>query len=200
MHIRRARCEDLRVELWAHFEDQARLQRVLGGLTVHVRRARPQDAERLTELAYAAKRHWNYPEPWIELWRADLTVTASFVRGHPVYCAVVDRRVIGFYALSRRRGEFELEHMWVQPEYMGHGVGKRLFAHAVETARAAGGTLLRIAADPNAVDFYRRMGAHRVGAVPSTPEGRQLPLLVVELRGSSQAHRAPRKGSRRASP
>jgi hypothetical protein len=29
--------------------------------------------------------------------------------------------------------------------------------------------------------FYRRMGARRVDEVPSTPAGRMLPLLVVDL-------------------
>jgi hypothetical protein len=32
-------------------------------------RAKPEDAETLTEIAHAAKRHWDYPERWIEAWR-----------------------------------------------------------------------------------------------------------------------------------
>jgi hypothetical protein len=42
--------------------------------------------------------------------------------------------------------------------------------------------MLRIASDPFAEGFYRRMGARRVGVVPSTPRGRTLPLLLLDAR------------------
>jgi hypothetical protein len=32
-------------------------------------RAKPEDAAALTQIAHAAKRHWDYPERWIEAWR-----------------------------------------------------------------------------------------------------------------------------------
>jgi hypothetical protein len=68
---------------------------------------------------------------------------------------------------------------------MGQGVGARLFADAVAALRADGARQLRIASDPFAVGFYRRMGARLVGEVPSTPRGRTLPLLVFELEPAS---------------
>ncbi len=70
--------------------------------------------------------------------------------------------------------------MWVAPERVGGG-GAALFAHAVETARAEGASQLRISSDPNAEGFYVKMGARRVGEVPSRPPGRMLPLLVFRL-------------------
>ena len=42
-------------------------------MELHVRRAMPDEAEALTEIAHAAKRHWGYPENWIERWKANLT-------------------------------------------------------------------------------------------------------------------------------
>ncbi len=46
---------------------------------------------------------------------------------------------------------------------------------------ASGGATLRIASDPNAEGFYLKMGARRVGETPSQPEGRALPLLLLEV-------------------
>jgi GNAT superfamily N-acetyltransferase len=152
------------------------------GASTRIRRAAVSDAERLTALAHAAKGHWGYPSRWLRLWRDDLSVSSSFIRSHPVYCAVRAGQVIGFYALSRRRTRFELEHMWVDPAHMGAGVGRRLFRHALRTTRAAQGTTLRIASDPHAEEFYRRLGATRVGEVASSPAGRKLPLLEVTVR------------------
>lgn len=148
-----------------------------------IRRARPEDAERLTAIAHAAKRHWGYPENFLRLWKADLTVTTASIAADIVYCALRELDIVGFYALSQEATVFELEHMWVEPAHMEHGYGSLLFRHAVETVRSHGGTLLRIASDPHAEEFYRRMGARRVGEQPSVPAGRTLPLLVVEFDG-----------------
>jgi GNAT superfamily N-acetyltransferase len=76
----------------------------------------------------------------------------------------------------------ELEHCWVLPAYIGRGIGARLVEHAAATCRAASATTLRIAADPFAEGFYRRMGARPAGTVPSTPRGRTLPLLRLAVR------------------
>ena len=150
-------------------------------LTPRIRRARAAEAEALTRIAHAAKRHWGYPDALMRLWTADLTVTEEFVGRHPVYVAVRAARPVGFYALSRQGDTFELEHMWVDPPHMGSGIGTRLFDHATATARSLGGATLRIASDPNAEGFYRRMGARRVGDVAAAPAGRMLPLFMFDL-------------------
>lgn len=114
----------------------------------------------------------------------------SFVRTHPVFCAVRDGTVVAFYALSRCGDGFELEHLWVDPDHIGSGIGRMLVRHAVETVRATGGRVLTIASDPNAEQFYVRLGARRVGEVASKPDGRRLPLLEVRVTEAAGAARA----------
>jgi GNAT superfamily N-acetyltransferase len=150
-----------------------------------IRRARRADCRELTRIAHDAKRFWGYPDALLELWNDDLTVTPEFVAGHPVYCAVRRSRIVGFYALSERRTTWELDHMWVDPKHIATGVGRALFTHLLGRLRRAGVTRLRIASDPNAEGFYRRLGARRTGRVPSRPAGRYLPLLVVDLAGTA---------------
>jgi hypothetical protein len=60
-------------------------------------------------------------------------------------------------------------------------MGALMFSHAVATLRAGGARRLRIASDPYAEGFYLKMGARRVGEWPSTPRGRTLPLLMLEV-------------------
>ena len=142
-----------------------------------IRRAVSGDAAGLTAVAHAAKRHWGYPESWIALWERELTVSAELIERYPVHAAVEGNVVAGFYALTFAGADCELEHFWVAPARMGGGVGRALFEHAVERCRAIGARRLWISADPNAEGFYRRLGARRVGEVPSTPAGRTLPRL-----------------------
>ena len=142
-----------------------------------IRRAVRDDAAGLTAIAHAAKRHWGYPESWIALWERELTVSPELIERYPVHAAVERNVVAGFYALTFAGADCELEHFWVEPARMGAGVGRALFEHAVERCRAIGARRLWISADPNAEGFYRRLGARRVGEVPSTPAGRTLPRL-----------------------
>ena len=154
---------------------------MLNPTSVAIQAARPTEAQRLTAIAHAAKRHWGYSEELISLWQADLTISPQFIADCPVFCAVRVSEIFGFYALSRQGEVFELEHLWVDPQHMGTGVGTLLFEHAARTVRSMGGSILNIASDPHAEGFYLRMGAIRVGEVPSKPEGRTLPLLTLVI-------------------
>ena len=53
--------------------------------------------------------------------------------------------------------------MMVEPYAIGTGCGRRLWDHAVETARGLGVRVITLDADPNAEPFYLRMGAETLG-------------------------------------
>jgi len=146
-------------------------------------RAKPEDAEALTKIAHAAKRHWGYPERWIESWREILTMRPEFIAANVAYSASEDGRAVGFYLLTTESDGLHLDHLWIAPQAMGRGIGRALFAHAVEKTRGLGHRTLRIEADPNAEGFYARMGARRVGEIVTEIEGqrRELPLLLYDL-------------------
>jgi GNAT superfamily N-acetyltransferase len=99
------------------------------------------------------------------------------------YTAYIDGGLVGFYSLKRKPGRMSLEHLWVLPEVMRRGVGRALFAHAVERARASGCERLEIESDPNAAGFYEHMGTRRVATTVTELEGqpRELPVLVYDV-------------------
>lgn len=142
-------------------------------------RAKPEDADGLTEIAFAAKRHWGYPAPWIQRWRDVLTMRPKFVAANIAYAAMEEDRAIGFYLLTTEANGMHLDHLWLLPEAIGRGVGRALFEHAAAQARALGFHTIKIESDPNAEGFYQRMGAKRVGTRVSEIDGgtRELPLL-----------------------
>lgn len=149
-----------------------------------IRRARPVEAERLTEIAHAAKRYWNYPEAWIREWRDPLTVTRASIETQRMFVAEADGVIAGFYALSGAGPVVELEHLWIDPGYIGRGLGRRLVEHCKREARARGAERIEIDSDPHAEPFYVRVGAHRIGGTPAPMEGdesRYLPRLALVL-------------------
>jgi ribosomal protein S18 acetylase RimI-like enzyme len=151
--------------------------------TMEIIAARPEDAARLTEIAFAAKRHWGYPDRWMEIWRDDLTIAPEFIVNHETYAAVFSSQIIGFYALNQTDDHLALLHLWVSPGWMGRGFGRTLFSHSLERTKALGFRSLRIESDPNAEGFYRRMGARRIGVNVYTvaQQRRELPILICEV-------------------
>jgi len=154
-----------------------------GIMNMQIRRATPDEADTLTAIAHAAKRHWDYPERWIEQWSADLTITPDFIAHNEVYVAVAGGGIAGCCALVVGDSLAELEHMWIDPQQMGHGVGRALFEHTTQRASQLGLAELELSADPNAEGFYERMGAKRIGEIQADMEGqtRSLPRMIVKL-------------------
>lgn len=146
-------------------------------------RAKAEDASALTEIAFAAKRHWGYPEPWMARWTEQLTIEPEFIATHETYVAILENSPVAFYALGPKEGRMELRHLWVSPAAMGRGIGRTLFRHALERVRELGFSALEIESDPNAEGFYLRLGARRVGyrKRESTSQDRELPILVCQL-------------------
>lgn len=147
-----------------------------------IRRARPEEADALMALARRSKAHWGYDAEFMELVSEAMTLSAADVTAHEVWVLEDDSaRVVGFHRVIV--GEpAELEDMWVEPDAMGAGFGRRLFEHAVAVARSAGASALELDADPNAVGFYERMGMVRLGETPSTLiPGRALPRMRLAL-------------------
>ena len=150
---------------------------------VQIRRAKPEEADALTEIAHAAKRHWGYPENWIQHWKADLTITPEFIVDNEMYVAIHEKEIVGCCAIAFSESAAELEHMWISPEHIGTGVGRALFLHVKERAANLKIPVLEISVDPNAEGFYQRMGATRIGDIKSEIEGepRVLPRMSVDI-------------------
>jgi N-acetylglutamate synthase-like GNAT family acetyltransferase len=148
-----------------------------------IKKAEAKDAQTLTQIALDAKRHWGYPESWIQHWKSDLTITPEFITHNHVYVAEDDGEVRGFYALCQNGDKAELEHMWVRPDLIGTGIGKELFLDAMERAAKMNVSGVELSADPNAAGFYERMGATKIGEVQSEIEGhaRTIPRMKIDV-------------------
>jgi GNAT superfamily N-acetyltransferase len=149
---------------------------------VRLRRAIPDEAADLTALALRSKAYWGYDEEFMDACRAELTVKATDVDRLRITVVEAVGRIVGFFGLAGEPPEADLAFMFVDPESIGQGVGRRLWEHAVTTARALGFEHITIESDPGAEPFYRRMGAVAVGSAPSRSiPGRLLPQLHFEV-------------------
>lgn len=152
-------------------------------MTTAIRAARASDAPRLTEIAIAAKSHWGYSKTFIEACRAELTVTARDVSRLTMAVAECDGTAVAFGAIEwLADNRAELDALFVDPAFIGHGIGRALTADLLAVAAARGVQSIEIQADPNAAGFYEAMGARRIGErVSASIPGRMLPLYEMDV-------------------
>lgn len=143
-------------------------------------RAQPADALRLKEIAVAAKAYWGYPPEWMERWTQRFQVRSEYLAANEVYKLVRGDAIIGWYAVVLRGPTALLDDLWVEPTFIGQGLGRVLFVHARQLAQQKGAQRLELEADPNAVGFYEHMGATIVGEVESDM-GRKIPIMTMQL-------------------
>ncbi|WP_210206858.1 GNAT family N-acetyltransferase [Rhodoplanes serenus] len=154
-------------------------------MTAHgiaIRAARPDEAAALTRLCLTAKAIWGYDETFMAMCAAELTITPDRLASSTIAVAARGNDLAGLVEITVQGRRADLEKIFVAPRLMGQGVGRVLWDWAVERASASGATEMHIVADPGAAGFYRRLGAVRVGWVPSgSIPGRLLPHLMLSL-------------------
>ncbi len=150
-----------------------------------IRAATAEDAAVLSAVAMRSKAYWGYSPAFMESCRSELTVSPEkILSGDCDYQVAIEGEIAsGFYVLRMLSDiEFELEALFVEPERIGHGIGRLLIEHALrELARKDAETLL-IQGDPNAASFYLAAGARHIGTRESgSIPGRHLPLYQIDL-------------------
>ena len=150
---------------------------------LEIRYAVPKDAEMLSQVAVLAKAYWGYAENLMQAWTPELTFSPEYFNDNESWMAIVDDRPVAFYTLQDRAGTAWIENLWVLPNYIGKGVGRQLFLHALSRARELGYKILQLEADPNATGFYEKMGMSSISERRSEVDGqpRVLPMMEINL-------------------
>lgn len=151
-------------------------------MSIHVRRARQEEAEKLTELAMRAKASWGYDDAFMEMCRTELTLTPEKFRAWTVWVAECAGELAGMIALAGDAPDGELEDFMVEPSFQGRGVGAALMGVLTNECRSRGFLRVCLDADPNAEVIYQKLGFATVGLSPSRSiPGRSLPRMALTL-------------------
>ncbi len=98
-----------------------------------------------------------------------------------MYVAEADDRAIGWAALIPKGDVAWLDDLWVEPDWIGRGVGSLLFRRCRESAAELGAKTMEWEAEPNTVGFYESLGARHLRDSEPTVWGRVLPVLGIDV-------------------
>lgn len=149
---------------------------------MNIRRAYLYELPGLSDLCLRSKAYWKYDRAFIEACREELTVTPDNLNEDYVMVADDDGLPAGVLHLVIDGTTAELEKLFIDPKWIGKGIGRRLFKWALDTAHAKGATIMNVVADPGAAAFYEKMGFEQFGTFPSgSIAGRELPHMRLRL-------------------
>lgn len=144
----------------------------------------PDEEPELTALCIRSKRLWPYDEAFMERAAPALRVPVERLGAEGIRvaeCAGERAGVVGIEP-GDAPDVFDLTLLFIEPRFARQGIGAVLLRWACGAARARGGALMEILADPYARGFYEAQGARFAAWRPSDAiPGRILPLLRLSL-------------------
>ena len=147
-----------------------------------IRLAHAGEGERLREIAAASKAHWGYDADFVRAWASSGDFSDDALERDEFFVAESDERAVAWAALKRKDDAlYWLDDLWVEPEWIGRGIGTALFRRVVGRARELGARRLEWQAEPNSVGFYEKVGARCTGELHMTSWGREVPVMELEL-------------------
>ncbi len=145
---------------------------------VSIRPAAANELDRLRDIAADGKRFWGYDPDLVEQWVALGDFTPEVFAAKDVFVAVAAEEIIAWSSVILKGDLCWLDDLWVAPAWIRHGIGRRLFEHAVRHAKSAGATAMEWEAEPFAVAFYEKMGGrHLRDSELSAIWNRTLPVM-----------------------
>jgi N-acetylglutamate synthase-like GNAT family acetyltransferase len=156
-------------------------------MSFNIRQAEQYEKDTLSEIALRSKAYWGYSDSFMQACKDELTVTDEKISSSDYqYFVVCEKAQIqGFAGLQRISDQIcELDGLFIDPEYIGKGIGRVLFEHVLNVLKQQNFKMLHIHSDPNASVFYQKMGATFIRQVPSgSINGRELPLFTLVVDG-----------------
>lgn len=138
------------------------------------------DFEELTELWEASVRatHHFIPEQYIL--KLKPLVWSVYLRSMPVYTVRGPERIEGFMGIN---GDM-LEMLFVHPQAMGKGVGKKLLKYAINSCRVRYVDVNE--QNEQAYGFYRHLGFKVIGRDATDASGEPYPILHLKIKGKHE--------------
>jgi GNAT superfamily N-acetyltransferase len=148
---------------------------------VRIRGGRADEADQLREIAFVSKSHWGYDPKWVRRWIEAGGFSVQALGQREIYVAEVDNATAGWASWISKGDVCWLDDLWIQPAWIGRGIGTILWGHVAEQAAARGARWMEWEAEPNAVGFYQKMGGRYLRDSEEKEWGRALPVMGVPL-------------------
>ena len=144
--------------------------------------ATSKDDEVLTFITKKSKAFWGYSEEQILIWNNSLTVSKEYIENNTVFKLITEDTIIGYYSyFNIEKDTIKLDNLFILPEFIGKGFGKLLMNDFINRLEKSEIKKVRLHADPNAENFYSKLGFKKVGSFETSIKNRFMPIMELYL-------------------
>lgn len=149
---------------------------------MNIQKAIPEDNIRLTEITKKSKAYWGYCEEQISIWSNNLTVTIDYIEKNDVFNLIEENKIIGYYSyIKQENKQVKLDNLFLLPEYIGKGFGTYLMNDFLQRMRDEKYQKITLDSEPNAEQFYQKLGFKKVGEFETSIKNRFMPIMEMIL-------------------
>lgn len=140
----------------------------MGLSRIAVRKATNPDIASINEIMQLSKAHWGYDEAFMDAFMQKFSINENYLANQNVHIIFKDKDIIGFFSfIFHDNDSLELDHFFLHPNYIGKGLGKRLWKECCIVASGLGAKEFILWSDPQAEGFYAKMGCKKIGVKKS---------------------------------
>ena len=146
-----------------------------------LRKALPREVDALNQFIRESKAVWGYSDDFLDKYMKQWGLTAQFLEKKSVKVLEENDVIHGIFCIgTNKKKHIELDLFFVNPKFIKTGIGRKMWGMVDEYARAKKWKGFEILSDPNAEEFFQRMGAKTVRSFEFVP-GQFVPVLKYEL-------------------
>lgn len=151
-------------------------------MNLQLQDAKLDDLQKINHLLRLSKAYWGYDEKFLNSFMRKLGITEGYMQKNNIKLFLRDTRLIAFYNfIFNKEAELELDNLFIHPDYIGQGLGRKLWEKCCETAKLTEYREFIIWSDPNAENFYLKMGCQKIGVRTSPLIPGRYPVLKYTL-------------------
>lgn len=147
-----------------------------------IEKANITDNEILTSITKKSKAYWGYSAEQILKWDKNLTISQDYIRDHDVFKLVDNDLIVGYYSYVFENEKIvKIDNLFILPEHIGRGFGKYLLLDFLNRIKETGVEKITLDSEPNAEQFYTKMGFVKVGEFETSIRNRFMPIMEMKL-------------------
>ena len=146
-----------------------------------IERANIHDDEILSDITKKSKAFWGYSKEQILEWNDNLTISKNYIESNYAFKLLDENTVIGYYSYILEKSSVKLDNLFVLPEYIGKGFGKYLVNDFLTRMRNQKIKKIILDSDPNAEEFYLKIGFKKIGEFETSIKNRFMPIMEMNL-------------------
>lgn len=159
-------------------------------MSIIIKNAETKDLSSINQLMRLSKGYWGYNEEFLNRFIQKLGVTEEYLQNNITKLFYLDGKFIGIYSfIEEKTNTLVLDNFFLHPDYIKQGLGQELWKASCNTARELDYDEFILFSDPNAENFYLKIGCFKIGETPSPMlPNRVNPILKFKLKNITLFH------------